>query len=92
MASEEIKAAVTGRVQGAFAGMIALDEASPPAVTARAFLGLLKRAGALSDGEPVGTPVVMTPPVGEKTGESEERSEEGDEVGLYKLDPVGPIA
>ena len=90
MSSEEVKTAVKGRVQGAFAG-IATDEAKPPAVTARAFLAFLKKAGALSDGEPAGTPVEVTKPKpaagaegSEKSsgdGSSEEGSEEDSEEG-----------
>lgn len=80
VASEEVKAAMRGRVQGLF-GAVAREEAKPPTVTARAFLGLLKRAGALSDGEPSGTPVVLTPPAAAAAEDGSEETTREEEEG-----------
>mmetsp|Transcript_24810 Transcript_24810/g.61125 ORF Transcript_24810/g.61125 Transcript_24810/m.61125 type:complete len:281 (-) Transcript_24810:214-1056(-) len=77
MGAHDVKAAAAGRAQAAFAAVPRDEEARPPVVTARAFLGFLKSTGALTDGEPAGTPVVIAPP--ESIEVSNEDDDEGEE-------------
>jgi hypothetical protein len=80
----DISSAVCGAL---FAGLHP-EDASPPAVTLRAFLGFLKAAGALIDGAPAGVAVVIGAPEvaadedGEETSEADSPGKSGEESGM----------
>ena len=91
MASEEVvSSAISDRLKNTFVGLSPGEDIKPPTVTARSFLSLLKRTGALNDGEPEGMPIVeveATPAKeegdageGEGEGEGDEEKEGGEET------------